>query len=207
MRAVIFDDHGPISEGEVVKFREKPSALLYGFEATRVFVLFFMCFGVIQVLLLHFAKGASLTFLTKLVLLVGCMAFLVFLLVVVLIAFGIVFIVTSDRVIVRIALLGASCRELSIPIEDIKSLEVRRYSPRYGSIYLERYKDLYETLPRRPVTLKQGRASIWSSSPMSWPPLTGFYGFRNYDAFARLIVDLRTGTHFIQSEDFGGLDG
>jgi hypothetical protein len=187
------DDHGPPSEDEVIKFREKPNAFLYSLEATRAWILFMLCFNVVQVLLLHFAKGAPIAFMVKLTLLIDCVLFAIFVVAVMLRALGITFIATNKNVIVRFTPFGGAAREVSIPIEDIKSIEVRCYGTRYGSVNLERYKDLYEALPRRPVNLKerQGWGSIWFSLPWGWPPLIGFYGFKNYGAFARLIVDLR----------------
>jgi hypothetical protein len=207
MKAVIMDDHGPLSADEIIKFQEKPNAFLYALEATRICIPFLLCFGVVQVLLLHFAKGVSVAFLAKLTLLVVCMMFPIFFLVVMLIAFCLVFIVTSKSVIVRISPFVGESRQMSIPIEDVESIEVRKYGPRYGSVYLVRYKDLYEALSWRLVDVKRAQASIWFSLPWGWPPLTGFYGFRNYDAFARLIIDLRAVARPLYSENLGEIDG
>jgi hypothetical protein len=193
MRPVMMDVRGPLSEDEVVNFQERPSALLYSLEATRIFIPFLVFLGAVQALLFHAAKGLSIVFLIKLVLTICCLLFPIFFALVMFIALRTTFIVTNRGVVIRISQFGGNVRQLQIPIEDIKSVEVRRYGPRYGSVYFERYKDLYEALPRGSVNVKDdlGRASIWFSLPWGWPPLAGFFGFRNYDAFARLIVDMR----------------
>jgi hypothetical protein len=102
-----------------------------------------------------------------------------------------------------------SCRYArywSIPIEDVASVEVRTYGQQYGSVYLERCKAGRGEPRRRPINIKTGNASIWLSLPSSWPALVGFYGFRNFDAFANLIVGLRDGAQLRGDEGRGGFD-
>jgi hypothetical protein len=93
------DNRGSIFEDEAIKFRQKPNVFLYSLEATRIWIPFLLCFNVAQILLLHLAKGAPLVFLVELTLLIDCVMFAIFLVVVILIALGVEFIVTNECVI------------------------------------------------------------------------------------------------------------
>ena len=122
--------------------------------------------------------------------------FSIFILVLLPVVFGIEFVVTKKDVIVRFSPFGIGARRLSVPIGErggIAEIEVQRYGPRYGSVYLKRYGSV-----RRPMAIRkvQDNASPWTSLSWSWPtPMVGFYGFRNYDQFADLIVSLRSKAH------------
>jgi hypothetical protein len=203
VKLVSFDDHGPLSEDDAIIFREKPNPILYGIEAARVPLLFMVCLNIAQGLILHMTRGASIVFLVKLTLSLDCILFGLFIFVLMLIALGAEFILTDEDAIIRV---GIYARYWSIPIEDVASVEVRTYGQQYGSVYLERCKAGRGEPRRRPINIKTGNASIWLSLPSSWPALVGFYGFRNFDAFANLIVGLRDGAQLRGDEGRGGFD-
>jgi hypothetical protein len=180
-------NQGSTFEGEVITFRQKPNPFLYSLEATRIWILFLLGLSLVQIVVLHLARGAPLIFMVELTFLIDCVMFAIFIVAVILIALGVEFIVTNKRVVIQVY---ARVR-LTIPVEDIKGIEVRCYGQQYGSVYLDRYNDAYEKLPHRPIDLtkKRGWASIWFVLPWSLPPLTGFYGFRNYELFELSILD------------------
>jgi hypothetical protein len=180
------------SDGETVRLKAKPNAFLYALEATRIWLLIVLCIAAVLALCIHLANGLPIAFLALLALVICCVLYLIFLAVVIFRALGMVFVITNKTVIARLSVMERTLYQVSIPIESIKRIEVRCYGPRYGSVYLERYTDLDDVTPRT-INLKTrpGWASIWFSLPWSWPPLTGFYGFRNYDAFAKLIAAKR----------------
>ena len=133
-------DRGSMSVDEVVKFRTRPNPLLYSLEATRIYFAILMFVSILAIPLLYLAKGVSITFLVELLFLTNCALFVIFFVAVALKALGIAFVVTNKRVIVQ-APLGS---RVSIPFKDIKSVEVRCYGPRYGSVYFELYNDPHE---------------------------------------------------------------
>jgi hypothetical protein len=184
----MFNDEPAPWEGDVPLFREKPSAFLYLIEATRMVAVIVLLFSVVLVLLLFVLKGAPILFLVELTAIIDIVLFSVFILILTPVAFGMEFVVTKEDVIVRFSPFGIGARRLSVPVGDIAEIEVRGYGPRYGSVYLKRYGSA-----RRPTTIKkvQDNASPWTSLPWSWP-MAGFYGFKNYDQFADLIVGLRS---------------
>lgn len=192
MKVTTFDDRDIPLEDDVILFRQKPNPILYCIEATRIVLLYILCLSIVLVFLLHFARGAPIAFLVKLTLVLDCILFGIFISLLLLVASGIEFILTSKHAVIRFKPFGVGNRRLSIPIKDVASVEVRSYGPRYGSAYLERCGTGYNASPLRSISVKrvQDGASIWLSLPWSSPALAGFYGFRNYDAFASLICQL-----------------
>jgi hypothetical protein len=194
VKATMWDTRGPLFEDDVIIFQQRPNPILYSIEATRIVFVFVLCFNVAQGLLLHFAKGAPLVFLVKLTLLLDCILLGVFIVLVMLRALSTVFILTNKDAIVRLSPFGAGFRQFSVPIEDIASIEVRNYGPLHGSVYLNLSDSSRRGSIRRDINLNnvERGGSIWLSLPWSWPPLIGFYGFREYETFASLIGSLRS---------------
>ncbi len=148
-----------------------------------------LAMSVVLVPLLFVLNRAPILFLVELTVIIDIFLFSICILVLVPVAFGIEFVITKKDVIVRFSPFGIGARRLSVPIGDIAEIEVQRYGPRYGSVYLKRYGSV-----RRPIAIRkmQDNASPWTSLSWSWPtPMVGFYGFRNYDQFADFIVSLR----------------
>ena len=195
LKVTLFDDCSLRFEGDAIVFRQKPNAILYCIEAMRGFLLLLLVMSVALILLLHIAGRAPIAFLVELAFFIDCFFFAILIVVLMFVALNMEFILTNKHVIVRFSPFGVGDRRLSIPIEDVASVEVRGYGPRYGSAYLERYGTDDKASRLRPVNLKrvQGNTSIWLSLPLSWPAGAGFYGFRNYNTFASLIVSLRSG--------------
>lgn len=191
MTTLVLDQRAPLSADDVVTFYEKPNVILYSLEATRIVVLLILCLNVVQVLSLYFFKHVSLIFLVKLTLLIDSMLLLLFLVVVLLVATGLTFVATRTDVGIRFRPFGMEAWHLCVPIHDIKSVRVATYGPNYGSVYLDRRR---ETRARAPIDLiaANGHGTAWLSLPWSWPPLIGFYGFRNSDQFARIILELNS---------------
>ena len=194
MKVTVLDDCDPPPASESVEFVARPNAILYTFEATRIVVLFLVAFNILQILVLFLWKGLSLVFLLKLTLLADCILFSIFALVIVFLATGLTFILTRKDVIIRFAPFGRAVWHLCVPIEDIDLIEVRTYGRRYGSMYLRRYDrrraSVASTQGEKPGE-EYGGPSAWLSLPWSWPPLIGFYGFRNCRKLVNRILDLR----------------
>jgi hypothetical protein len=184
----MFNDEAAPWDGDLIIFREKPSAFLYVIEATRMIAVLLLCLNVVLVLLLYTTKGAPILFLVELTVILDIVLFSIFILALMPVVFSMEFVVTKKDVIVRFAPFGIGARRLSVPIEDIAEIEVRGYGPRYGSVYLKRYGSLRWPMVVRKV---QDDASPWTSLPLSWP-MAGFYGFKNYNQFADLILRLRS---------------
>jgi hypothetical protein len=196
---------------ETIRLKVKPNPWLYALESTRAYFLFFLVIAAAINFLPIFGKrigidGLSLIAeLTTYAVLMG-----LFYLCVAAVTRRSEFVITQERVIVRQSMAGTTRDMVSVPIEEIGHVEVRSYGERFGSIYLKRnarangrsrWKST-DTLPGNPtpttdgpqpasITNRGGPLWIWLSMPTTSPPLFGFYGFIQYEAFARLIVDLR----------------
>jgi hypothetical protein len=193
---------------------------LYALEASRYYFVVMLALSFALVPVVHFKTGLPIGgFMLLLVLTVyGTLSSILFV-VVVFAARCVEFIITNKRVIVRVSLMRRIKDNISIPIESIKSIEVRSYNARYGSVYFKcdeasPLDDLescdgsrlqtsdHSLLPsfdpavdrRRHLAspvVRSDRVSIWLSMPSS-PPLSGFYGFREFDTFAKLVAELQT---------------
>jgi hypothetical protein len=152
------------------------------------------------ILMLMLTKGGSLLFLLKVVAVLDLIVFSIFLLVVVLLARGLSFVLTNRNVLVR-----TNGQQLGVPLEEIKSVEVRSYGTEYGSVYLERCSDPLETVAGKSIELGKQSGSIWLAVPRSQPQLFGFLGFKNFDDFGRMIVDLHNASRARPMESEGGI--
>jgi len=195
MKVMVLDDCDPPPPSELAAFEARPNAILYTLEATRVVALGLIAFNILQIFVLFLWKGLSLVLLLKLALLADCILFSIFAFVIVFLATGLTFFLTRKDVIIRFAPFGRPVWHLCVPIEDIEVIEVRTYGRRYGSIYLRRYDrrraSAASTQGEKPRE-ECGGPSAWLSLPWSWPPLIGFYGFKNYRKLVNRIIDLRT---------------
>jgi hypothetical protein len=204
---------------EVVKFRIKPNVFLYTFEASRFYLVLFLGIAFAVMPVAYLKTGLPIGgLMLRIVLSVYGVLSIIFLVLVALIALCVEFIVTNRRAIVRLTLGGVN-DNVSIPLESIRTIEIRSYGKRYGSVYFDRDEALppdglqfYDgtssqtsdylraasfspavARTRRVANLvvRQGRALAWLSMPSTSPALSGFYGFRQFDTFANLILELQ----------------
>jgi hypothetical protein len=204
---------------EVIKFRIKPNVFLYTFEASRFYLVVTFGIAIAVMPVAYFKTGLPIGgLMLQIVLSVYGVMSVIFLIFATLFALCVEFIVTNKRAIVRLALGGIN-DNVSIPLESIRSIEIHAYSTRYGSVYFNRddalspeciqFHDgsrlqisnemraasLSPAVGRsRPVAnliVKPGRAWAWLSMPSTSPALSGFYGFRQFDTFANLILELQ----------------
>jgi hypothetical protein len=185
MRVLKLDRVGRLSEDEVVLSQAKPNPILYSLEASRATILAMLGLSAFLIPLLMFTKGSPLLFLLKLVAVLDLIAFSIFFLAVALIARGLTFVLTNKAILVRTSRL-----QLGVPVEEIKSVEIRSYGAEYGSVYLERYSGPSEMIAGKSIELGKQSGSIWLAVPSSKPQLFGFLGFKSFDNFGRMIVDL-----------------
>jgi hypothetical protein len=187
---MVLDRGDPLSTDEVVEFQAKPNVILYALEAPRIVLLFIIGLNIMQICAIHFWKGTSLVFLLKLTLLIDFMLVSIFLLLVMLTAAGLTFVATRTDVGIRFMPFGIAAWRVFIPIEDIKSIEVRTYGRHHGSVYFDRLEQSTRGAQPKAIDLLGGSANdtAWLSLPWSWPPLIGFYGFRNYDELVRIVL-------------------
>jgi hypothetical protein len=200
-----------MSDGETIKLKVKPNAFLYALEASRLPLLMMLALLAPLFAFALLKTGVPIGLATRMTLIVYGIGCVMFLAGVMIAARCMVFMITNKRVIVRTSVLGKISDKISISIGSIESIEVRCYDARHGSVYLNCTKTLPDHVSRsdipddtRPVSLhgpvkqprplaspkvRSGRASIWFSTPSS---LAGFYGFRDFDTFATLIVGLRS---------------
>ncbi|QOZ54656.1 hypothetical protein [Bradyrhizobium sp. CCBAU 53338] len=186
MRALKLDRLGGLSEDEVVLSEAKPNPFLYSWEASRAAILSMLGLSAFLVVVLMLTKGGHLIFLLKVLALLDLIVFSIFLLLIALLARGLSFVLTNRNIRVR-----AGRKWLGVPLEEIKSVEVRSYGTQYGSVYLERYSDPLEMVAGKSIELGKPSGSIWLAVPRSQPQLFGFLGIKNFDDFGRTIVDLR----------------
>ena len=202
---------------EVIKFRAKPNVFLYAFEASRFYLVLTLAIAFAVMPLAYFKTGLPIGgLMLRVVFSVYAVMAVIFFILVVLLALCVEFIVTNKRAIVRVALVRVS-DNVSIPLETIRTIEVRSYGARYGSVYFDRGEALLPNGfrsddglgspasnhlrsasfgpaigPARRVAnliVKPGKA--WLSMPSSSPALSGFYGFRQFDTFVNLVVELQ----------------
>jgi hypothetical protein len=160
MRALKLDRLGGLSEDEVVLSQAKPNPFLYCLEASRATILSMLGLSAFLILMLMFTKGGPLIFLLKVVAVLDLIVFSIFLLIVVLFARGLSFVLTNRNVLAR-----AGRQWLGVPLEEIKSVEIRSYGAKYGSVYLERYSDPFETVAGKSIELGKQSGSIWLAVP------------------------------------------
>jgi hypothetical protein len=197
------------SHHERIRLKVRPNAFLYALEASRIHLLIMLAMVALPIPI-HMERGFSLAFLAPLMLILFGL-FGAFLFVILMIAARcMMFIITDNRAIVCMSVMGRITDRMSVPIESIESIEVSSYNARYGSVYLKRYgASPHRVSPSdspdysrgassrgrmgRPrglaiPILRSGWASIWFSTPS---PKFGFYGFEHFEAFAALIAELR----------------
>jgi hypothetical protein len=192
-------------EDETVRLWVKPNPFLYALEATRIyFLITVFLFAVIQAV---YARGLPLYIAIKIAVTCYFFGHFIFFMVTVLLACCVVLIVTDKRVLVRVSFIW-TVDSVAIPIQDIEQIEVRSYGARYGSVYID-YSDASRSslspdfLHNEPLQMSKARSRrarlvlkpcglpIWLSAPFTRPQLRGFYGFKQFDEFARLILDLQ----------------
>jgi len=204
---------------EAIKFRIKPNVFLYALEASRFYLVVTFGIALAMMPVAYLRTGLPIG---------GLMLRIVFsiygLMSIILLAFAALFalcaefIVTNKRAIVRLTLAGVY-DNVSIPLESIRTIEIRSYSTRYGSVYfncddassldglesndesqLQISDDLggepFSAIVRRSrhvasLIVKPSRALAWLSMPSTSPALSGFYGFRQFGTFANLILELQ----------------
>ncbi len=205
---------------EVVRLRVKPNVLLYAFEASKVYFVVMLAMAFVLLPAAHFKSGLPIGGLMLAITLTGFSAiFSIFFVAVILAGRCMEFIITNSRVIVRASFMRDVRDNISIPIESIRRIEIRRYNARYGSVYFEwddappldglpasnvsprNVFDHSRVSPDDPaagrsrhfanLVVRPGWAPIWLSMPSSSPPLSGFYGFRHFDTFAKLVAELQ----------------
>jgi hypothetical protein len=172
-------DDDLLSDGETIKLRVRPNAFLYSLEATRVLFVGLPCLAAAMIPLLHITKGAAVGFVTLLAIVLGGGGVLISFVLGVLKALCIEFVITDKRVIARFSLMGKTLSQLSILIRSIERIEVRRYGPRYGSIYLNARPPDVRSLPPASLNVRPGRIAIWLSMPMTTPRCWDFTGSGN----------------------------
>jgi hypothetical protein len=197
---------------EVVRFKVKPNAFLYAFEASQFYLMVMLAMSLVLMSVFHFKTGTPISGLTVfIVLTVYGVLFSIFFVGMVFVAHCMEFIATNKRVIVRASLMGRIKDNTSIPIETIKGIEVRSYNSRFGSVYFQcdEASPLNNSQPydgfRSQISPALGNPAVdRSRRPANvvmsfgwtprWPWLTstsGFYGFRHFDTFARLVAELQ----------------
>jgi hypothetical protein len=198
-----------MSDGETIRLKVKPNAFLYALEASRFPLLIMFAMLALLFAFALLKTGVPTGLATRIALIVYGLSCLMLLAGVMIAARCTVFMITNRRVIMRTSVMGKVSDKISISIGSIESVEVRCYDTRHGSVYLNCCKTLPDQVLRsdisgdtRPVSLlgavkqprplaspavRSGRDSIWFSTPSS---LAGFYGFRHFDLFATLIVEL-----------------
>ena len=200
---------------EDVRFRVRPNAFLYALEASRFHLVVALAISFAIMTFVQFRTGLPIgRFMLVLALEIYGLLSLVFFLFLVFLARGIEFVITNKRVIMRVSLMGRVKDNISLPIELIIRIEVRFYNSRYGSVYfecdeapclddLEPYDDSPQSglvsfsrradRPRRlaSVIVKSGWVPMWLSMRVTSAPLSGFYGFKHFDAFAKLVPELQ----------------
>jgi hypothetical protein len=199
---------------EVVRLRVKPNVFLYAFEASQFYLVVMLAMSLVLMPVIHFKTGMPIGgLMLRIVLTIYGVILSIFFVAVVFVAHCMEFIVTNKKVIVRVSLMRRMQDNISIPIESIKSIEVRSYTAHYGSVYFE----CDETSPLDDLQPYDGSQSNYSRpapvddrplrliNPVVWSgwgprrrtmtssssPLSGFYGFRHFDTFAKLVAELQ----------------
>lgn len=166
-------------------FREKPNVFLYIAEASRMTLAIVLCLSVAIMIVLYILRGAPILFLLELTSILDVVLFGIFTLVMLPGVLTTDFIVTERAAIVRLSALGIVNRSFALPIEEIEEIQVRNYGPRYGSVYLKRGN------PRTIARVIRSAIAPWRSLTWSSPPLVGFFGFRDCNAFVDTILELQ----------------
>ena len=179
---------------EIVRLKVKPNVLLYAFEASRYYFVVTLAILLVLIPVIHFETGLPIGgLMLKIVLTTYCVLLSIFFALVLFVAHCMEFIVTSKKVIVRASLMGRVKDNISIPIRSIKTIEIRSYNARYGSVYFK--CDGTSPLGRTAkLVARSGWVPIFWSMPSSSPPLSGFYGFRHFHALAKLVAELQAAT-------------
>lgn len=196
---------------EIVLFTEKPNALFYALEVTRQGLLVGGLAGLVSgIPLLSGVFGSDGSLLRTGVLIIFAFFLLGFLasIVAVLTARHLTFVVTNRRAIVRWSSRRTTTDEISIAVESVKRIEINSRGEAYGSVFLS----CDEILPRendkggassysqpgatQRASIEFAEAlvpikrtdSIWGPKS-TWPGLFGFYGFKRFDEFAKIIIE------------------
>ena len=185
---------------ETIELNVKPNPFLYALEATRFF--WFVVVFPLAVALLFSFRGLPLYLSLEVGLTTYFVAFFVLFTGTLLKACATAFIVTNKRVLLRTSILR-SVDWINIPIQEIQTLETRSYNARYGSVFISSdaggrsatqsaLADNPGVQGRANLVVKPSGLSIWLSVPFTVPFLRGFYGFRRFDTFANLILELQS---------------
>jgi hypothetical protein len=202
---------------EVVRLRVKPNAFLYALEASRLHFVIALVMSFVLMPAVHFRTGLPIGgFMLLLVLTVYGLLSSIFFVLVVFAARCVEFIATSDRAHDSN---GKNKRQYFYSNRIDKSIEIRSCNARYGSVYfkcdegsplddLQPYDGSRSQIPNqlrppsfnpavdRPrrlanLVVRSGSAPVWLSMPSTSPPLSGFYGFRHFDTFTKLVLELQ----------------
>jgi hypothetical protein len=210
-----------VEDDEVILFEEKPNVFLYALEVTRIGFLIGAVLLFAGVLVIY-CKGLQVSVVSLVLLeLIGyVLSIFCFFLAGVFKAHFFTIIATDRRAIVRFSGWGMATTDgVSIAIEAITRIETNSYGTTYGSVYLEsdeasRRKSLrnsehtFSEQPTPPnisdepsevVDPIKRTVSIWRSMPFV-PRLYGFYGFKRFDEFARIVSERHKLRSMIVSE-------
>ena len=196
---------------EMIRLEVRPNAFLYALEASRIYLVIVLAMVILLFPYAVLKSGVPIGLATRLALTVYGLTGFIFFVGMMIASRCMAFLITNKSVIVRMSVMGRISDRISIPIESIESIEVRCYDAQHGSVYIKcgealpdldsrsdisddaRTASLHGPLkqPRQLASpiVRSGLASIWFSIPSG---AVGFYGFRHYNAFATLIVDLKT---------------
>jgi hypothetical protein len=201
-----------IEEDEVVLFKAKPNPFLYTLEALRGPTLVLLSMTIALIPITHFKTTLAIAVVAPIVLITFSLLYLIALFLFPIGIFGVVFIVTDKRVLIRQTLFGSKIDLLSTSIKCIVGVEVRSYGARYGSVHFKLLKSLGYCGVSKGETSEQSRLALvrdsigeashvaeittrlgWSAAWFSMPSLSqkdviGFYGFKRCDAFAEAVV-------------------
>ncbi len=199
-----------VEDDEVILFEERPNVFLYALEVTRIGYLLAPLALLASLSAIYF-KGmhVSMVRVALLELFLYVLGNLCFFAVAVSKACFLTIIATNRRAIVRFSGWGMATTDgVSIEIEAITRIETNSYGATYGSVYLESNKaspgrasinsdhafskqpappDISTTLGDVVVPIKR-TVSIWRSMPFA-PGLFGFWGFKRFDEFARIVSE------------------
>jgi len=111
------------------------SPFLYAFEASRYYLVVTLGIAFAVMPVIYLKTGLPIGgLMLRIVLSVYGVLSIIFLILVGLLALCVEFIVTSKRAIVPVALIRVN-DNVSIPLELIRTIEIRSYSALYGSVY------------------------------------------------------------------------
>ncbi|WP_213735830.1 hypothetical protein [Bradyrhizobium sp. dw_411] len=199
-----------VEDDEVILFEQRPNVFLYALEVTRIGYPL-VAVALLASLSVIYFKGlhVNMVRLALLELFSYVLGNLCFFLVAISKACFLTVIATNRRAIVRFSGWGIATTDgVSIAIEAITRIETNSYGATYGSVYLESDQaSRRKSSKNSKHTFSEQRAppyisgepsdvadpikrtvSIWRSMPFA-PRLYGFYGFKRFDEFARIVSE------------------